>query len=201
MLLIWASVRECHPTLGGLRLRPDVGGGVMGRRGRPDILGPAILLDVAARSVAFVVFGLALLIGGTAGAAGSARERATSCSSPRDIALGSRRPNGPYAGWGACRPRWFSNGGDPSGTVTEIYWTSWGGRVATGRGRASVFRPGGGYYGRKVVIYLRPYDVGRCSARGRRAYLRLRYKHPDKPGGTLGPWREWEPGRTLCNSY
>lgn len=178
----------------------DGGGGVMGRRGRPDIVGPAILLDVAVRSVAFVVFGVALLTGGT-GAGGSAREGATSCSSPRDIALGSRRPNGLYAGWGACRPRWFSNGGDPSGTVTKIYWTSWGGRVATGRGRASVFRPGGGYYSRTVVIYLRAFEVSRCSARGRRSYLRLRVKRPEKPGGPLGPWWDWYPGRTLCNSY
>src|SRR6266516_1895566 len=145
--------------------------------------------------------GIALVLGASTGAAGASHRHSTPCSSRRAIVLGSMRPGGPFEGWGACRPREFSNGGDPSGTVGHIRWTSWGGRVATGHGLNSIFSPRGGYYRRQVVIYLRAFDVGRCSARGRRAYLRLRVREPSKPHGPLSPWRDWSPGRTLCGSY
>lgn len=53
-------------------------------------------------------------------------------------------PNG--EGWGSAQPRRVYNGGDPSGLVTEIQWTSWGAHAAIGYGLGNIFKPHGGYY-------------------------------------------------------
>jgi hypothetical protein len=51
----------------------------------------------------------------------------------------------PYQkGYGTARPSEISVGGDSSGNVTNITWTSWGGAQATGTGTAGY---GGGRYG------------------------------------------------------
>src|SRR5450756_253858 len=47
-------------------------------------------------------------------------------------------------GYGTVRPSEISSGGDPSGSVSDITWTSWGGAQATGTGTASY---GAGSYG------------------------------------------------------
>src|SRR5664280_670049 len=47
-------------------------------------------------------------------------------------------------GYGTARPSEISSGGDPSGSVSNITWTSWGGAQATGTGTASY---GAGSYG------------------------------------------------------
>src|SRR5579872_2840325 len=65
----------------------------------------------------------------------------------RVIVLGEKDPNFPFSeGWGTVRPSRIFNGGDPSGLVTQIHWTSWGGSVAVGHGLNSIFAPQGGYY-------------------------------------------------------
>ena len=73
-------------------------------------------------------------------------------------------------GWGTPRPKTIFNGGDPSGYVSGIRWTTWGGRVAVGFGLTSLYKPGGGYYARPGRIELKALDIGHCDA-GRAAGL------------------------------
>jgi hypothetical protein len=106
-------------------------------------------------------------------------------------------PNG--EGWGSARPEEISNGGDASGTLLEVHWSSWGGAVAHGTARHPVFKPTGGYYRRPVVAQLKATTLGHCE--GNRAYLKLLIREPKKPGGPLGPWLSWSGPKTLCESY
>lgn len=100
---------------------------------------------------------------------------------------------------GAHRGSRLVNGGDLSGLIRDIQWSSWGGPEARGKGRHSIFRPGGGYYRQSVTIQLRAKQVGPCE--GRTAYLRLLVREPRRPGGTLGPWRSWAGPQTICEPY
>jgi hypothetical protein len=103
-------------------------------------------------------------------------------------------PNG--EGWGSMEPGTIFNGGDPSGLISEVHWSSWGGAFALGRGRNSIFKPHGGYYRRQVVIQVKATRIGRCE--GHPAYLRLLVREPRKPGGPVGPWVSWSGPKTLC---
>jgi hypothetical protein len=102
-------------------------------------------------------------------------------------------------GWGSIRPKLISNGGDASGTLLHVHWSSWGGAVAHGSARHPIFRPAGGYYRKPVVAELKAIRIGSCE--GRRAYLRLLIREPRKPGGPLGPWVSWSGPKTLCEPY
>jgi hypothetical protein len=122
-----------------------------------------------------------------------------SASSPT-VVLGSRAFAGPQgAGWGTPHPSEIFNGGDPSGLVTHIHWSSWGGRTATGRGKNAIFKPQGGYYQQLVTIQLRATDRGRCSQRGPLAYRKLEVREPSRPGGPVGKWGSWSGVKTLCH--
>jgi hypothetical protein len=113
--------------------------------------------------------------------------------------LGAKAFAGPYGeGWGTVRPPTIFNGGDPSGLVSDIHWSSWGGPTAIGWGRNAIFKPGGGYYARPVAIKLKAGGLGHCGAR--RAYTRLAVRVPKRPGGSLGPWRSWSGATTICKS-
>lgn len=114
------------------------------------------------------------------------------------IVLGVKNfaPHG--SGWGTAEPRDLFNGGDASGSVSEIDWKSWGGPTAIGFGKNPIFKPSGGYYGRLATIELRAEDVGRCQ--GRRTYRRLSIRIPSHPGGKLGPWQLWAGATSLCGS-
>jgi hypothetical protein len=101
-------------------------------------------------------------------------------------------------GWGAERPSIIFNGGDPSGLISDVHWSSWGAPVARGSGRNSIFKPHGGYYRHQVAIQLRAEKIGSCE--GRRAYLRLLVREPSRPGGPPGPWRSWSGASTICSS-
>ena len=125
---------------------------------------------------------------------------ARAVSARRTVVLGSKRGALPARyGFGTARPSAIFNGGDPSGLVTHIHWTSWGQSVATGRGLNAIFMPEGGYYAQLVTIQLRAYDIGRCTPRGPLAYRRLPVREPSRPGGPVGPWVAWG-GRhtTIC---
>jgi virginiamycin B lyase len=108
---------------------------------------------------------------------------------------------GPYgSGWGEVAPRTISNGGaSASGTIYEIHWRSWGGRVAVGRGRHPTFKPHGGYYRRPVVIKLRASRIKRCKRHSRLVYTRFTVREQVKPGGRFGKWFAWD--RNMCNGY
>jgi hypothetical protein len=113
--------------------------------------------------------------------------------------LGSRVFYAPGArGFGTAHPAAISNGGDPSGIVTHITWSSWGGATAIGRGSSFIFRPNGGYYPRSVGIELRAQDIGRCA--GAVTYRQLEARVPKKPGGRLGAWFLWSGAKSLCVS-
>jgi putative transposase len=50
-------------------------------------------------------------------------------------------------GWGAPHPTFIYNGGgNASGSIDDVHWSSWGGAVAHGPGRHLIFKPRGGYY-------------------------------------------------------
>lgn len=102
-------------------------------------------------------------------------------------------------GWGTERPSVIFNGGDPSGLISNVHWSSWGGAEARGHGLNSIFRPHGGYYRHQVTIFLRAREIGPCE--GNRAYLRLLVREPRRPGGPLGPWRSWSGRGTICEPY
>jgi hypothetical protein len=104
------------------------------------------------------------------------------------------------AGWGTPHPSKIFNGGDPSGLVTHIHWSSWGGATASGHGLNAIFKPNGGYYGKLVTIDLHAYDKGRCTSRGPIAYRRLSVREPSRPGGPVGPWQAWGGSKSLCSS-
>lgn len=111
--------------------------------------------------------------------------------------LGSPAFATPYGeGWGSAKPRRLYNGGDPSGLVREIRWTSWGGAAAYGYGINSIFKPKGGYYPQPVIVEVRAQNLGKCGSQS--AYTRLYVRTPVKPEGPLGPWNEWSEAKTLC---
>ncbi len=101
-------------------------------------------------------------------------------------------------GWGTMKPRELFNGGDPSGLITQIHWTQWGGSVAVGTGRNPIFKPGGGYYAQQVPIKLRASAIGNCA--GRSAYTKLSVREPSRPGGKFGPWRLWSGAASICTA-
>lgn len=115
-----------------------------------------------------------------------------------NVVLGARAfaPNG--AGWGTAEPTAIFNGGDASGSVTEIHWERWGGPKAIGWGRNPTFKPGGGYYAHPVRIKLRASGLGHCGTR--RAYTRLSFREPKRPGGPLGPWLSWSGASMICKA-
>jgi hypothetical protein len=113
------------------------------------------------------------------------------------VVLGSATFAKPYGeGWGTARPVRIYNGGDPSGLVKEIQWTSWGGRVAIGYGLGWIFKPAGGYYSRPVLVELRAQNIGRCGSQG--AYTQLAIRTPSKPEASLGSWHLWSEAQSLC---
>ena len=118
------------------------------------------------------------------------------CSAPL---LGSKSFAGRAGvGWGNYEPVEIFNGGDPSGMVNAISWTSWGKAVATGYGKGYIFKPGGGYYASPVQVELRATFLGHCSTAGPLAYEHLEAREPSRPGGQLGNWLAWSGGKTLC---
>jgi hypothetical protein len=138
-----------------------------------------------------VIAALLLALAAVAGTAKASRQPV--------VVLGSAVYAGSIGvGWGTPHPPEIFNGGDPSGMVSRIRWASWGGSTATGHGKTSIFKPGGGYYGTLVSAQLRAYDLGRCTAHGPLAYRQLSVREPSRPGGPLGPWAPWSGSKTLC---
>jgi hypothetical protein len=115
------------------------------------------------------------------------------------LVLGSPHyvPHG--AGFGSAQPRALSNGGVPSGMVFGIRWTGWGAPVAHGRGTTPIYRPQGGYYGRRGRIVLRAQAVGACPDGTGPAYTELFVREAPWPGGPLGPWFKWSGSKTVCS--
>jgi hypothetical protein len=146
---------------------------------------------IRVRLVVIALVGAGILIAATAASS------AMGSPSAQPV-LGTKYFYVPHAiGFGHARPSMFSNGGDPSGTVTLIHWSGWGGAVADGVGQNAISMPGGGYYPGTAPIQLRASDLGDCGD-GIRAYLKLEYSVPSMPGGPPGPWTPWATGRNFC---
>lgn len=105
---------------------------------------------------------------------------------------------GPYEeGWGDVAPAVVSNGGAAaSGTISDIHWSSWGGKIARGRGLNPTYTPHGGYYREPVIAELRASDVRRCVPGGRLVYTRFSVTEQIRPGGPMGKLFAWAPN--LC---
>lgn len=101
-------------------------------------------------------------------------------------------------GWGTFRPAKIYNGGDASGQVREIQWTTWGGKTAIGYGLTAIFKPHGGFYPQSVLAELRASGRGKCSPSGPPAYTHLYVRVPARPEGPLGPWFLWTEARSIC---
>jgi len=101
-------------------------------------------------------------------------------------------------GWGTPRPKTIDNGGDPSGIVSKIRWSTWGGKAAIGDGLTWVNKPTGGYYAAQARIELKALNIGLCFPKGPRAYRKLVYRAAARPGGPLGAWYLWGGQKSLC---
>jgi hypothetical protein len=122
---------------------------------------------------------------------------ATSAGAAANPVLGAKAFAAPYGtGWGTAEPSEIFNGGDPSGSVRDIKWSGWGNPTAIGWGRKPLFKPPGGYYRKLGRVKLRATELGKCGKR--RAYLKLEFRAPKKPGGKLGKWISWSSTKTLC---
>jgi virginiamycin B lyase len=108
---------------------------------------------------------------------------------------------GPYAvGWGETAPPIVSNGGAAaSGTISQIHWSSWGGRVAVGRGLHPEYTPHGGYYPKPLVMEVRASAIRRCMPGGRLVYTRFTVREQVRPGGPMGKWGAWAPN--MCVGF
>lgn len=105
-------------------------------------------------------------------------------------------PNG--FGFGTVKPKSISNGGDLSGLVVKIRWRGWGGEAARGRGLGNQFRPGGGYFRKRVKVRFRATRLGKCGHSGPLAYRVLMTRMQTRPGGEFGNWFPWSGRRTVC---
>jgi hypothetical protein len=80
-------------------------------------------------------------------------------------------------GYGHVRPGTIFNGGDPTGLVQYVTWSSWGGASAVGTGTAEYVGPGqsvaAGTPARAEVVAFR---LGFCD--GRKAYRAIEWYFP-----------------------
>jgi hypothetical protein len=88
-------------------------------------------------------------------------------------------------GFGKIRPSVISNGGSPSGTVTNIHWDSWGDPRAVGTGTGWIppgFQtdPDGSFEQATVVAF----DLGDCD--GRPMYRAVQWFYPSR-GDSFDP--------------
>lgn len=92
---------------------------------------------------------------------------------------------GPTKGYGSARPSTIFNGGDPTGLVTGVTWSSWGGSQAAGTGMAYYDPPG-----KPVTDSVREratvvaFDLTTCD--GTYMYEAIEWYFPES-GGTFSP--------------
>lgn len=123
------------------------------------------------------------------------------CAAPAGaVVLGSPEYVSPYGeGWGTATPAVISNGGVPSGVLTDVSWQGWGAPVATATARASIYKPQGGYYAARPRVPLRAGDLGTCPGESELAYRSLEFRLPPWPGAPLGPWLKWSGSLDICD--
>jgi hypothetical protein len=88
-------------------------------------------------------------------------------------------------GYGTVRPARVFNGGDPTGDIWDIAWSTWGGDQATGVGTSYWEPPGAGVAGSvKEPATIVAYNLGTCD--GRLMYQAAKWYFPGK-GETFNP--------------
>jgi hypothetical protein len=104
--------------------------------------------------------------------------------------------SGPYRkGYGEVRPTTFSLGGaDPTGTVTNIVWSSWGGSTATGTGTSWYVAPNQiTAEGTSAQVTIVAYQLGICQ--GKFMYQAVQWFFPQY-GGSFDPSNGTNNGRS-----
>lgn len=90
-------------------------------------------------------------------------------------------------GYGTAQPRTTSTGGDPTGIVDHIVWSSWGGAKAIGSGMAYYVPPGkpvSQSVREKATVVA--FNLTTCG--GTYMYENVEYYFPES-GGTFDPTR------------
>jgi hypothetical protein len=88
-------------------------------------------------------------------------------------------------GYGDMEPSTVNNGGDPTGTVTDLTWQSWGGSQATGQGISTYVSPEGDVAnGTQEKATVVTFDLGTCQ--GKTAYTAIEWYFPQH-GGSFDP--------------
>jgi hypothetical protein len=135
--------------------------------------------------------------GGAATRLASAAAKSTAARVPK---LGSKAFVPQYGvGWGTYRPSEIFNGGDPTGLVQDIHWSSWGAPTAIGYGTGLYVAPNSDVAdGVPARTELRASSLGHCTVGGPLTYRHLEYREPAHPGATSGRWYSWSGVTTLC---
>jgi hypothetical protein len=82
-------------------------------------------------------------------------------------------------GYGTSRPARVFNGGDPTGDIWDITWSTWGGEQATGAGTSYWEPPGAGVAGSiKEPATIVAYNLGTCG--GQPMYQAAKWYFPGK---------------------
>ncbi len=77
-------------------------------------------------------------------------------------------------GYGTAKPSEINNGGDPTGIVASITWSSWGGATATGTGTSTYVANGESVaQGTQQTATVVAFDLGSCN--GKPAYLKVEW--------------------------
>ena len=81
-------------------------------------------------------------------------------------------------GWGKVRPTTVFNGGDPTGLVMHITWSSWGGNVATGTGESDWVGPNQTVAtGTQETVTIVAFNLGTCD--GKLMYQAVEWYFPE----------------------
>ena len=88
-------------------------------------------------------------------------------------------------GYGTVRPARVNNGGDPTGDIWDITWSSWGGEQARGTGTSYWEAPGASVAASvKEPATIVAYNLGTCD--GQLMYQAAKWYFPGK-GETFNP--------------
>jgi hypothetical protein len=136
---------------------------------------------------------LAGLLAGSGGGVAAAGSHAAGHAKLQPT-LGSKKVfSGHGSGWGTVKPKLLSNDTDCTGAITDIHWSSWGGKTAKGRGKTCL----NGETGGTVTIKLEPSDLRTCAGASRKSYTRLLVQFPKAHGGYTSK-KLWWGIKNLC---
>jgi hypothetical protein len=99
---------------------------------------------------------------------------------PPDAKRPCSRPRGSGGkGWGTTRPRTIYNGGDETGLLTSITWSTWGGTKALGRGVGLYVSPTEDVaHGSFATAFVVAFKLGTCDAHW--VYMAVEWYFPGK---------------------